>query len=168
MARTLYQVPTGYGDIIFIMLFPLLMLAGIALVIRLKYRPAADAGSRRRSRLPLYLGGVFVCVCTLLILHGQLDMHHAVVGAWQRGEYETVEGQVENFVPMPKEGKGSESFDLGGVHFEYSDNCLITGYHNAKVNGGVIRRDGQRLRIGYVWYEPYGNVIVSIEEIDEL
>ena len=115
----------------------------------------------------LYLGGAFVCVCTLLILHGQMDMHRAVVGAWQRGEYETVEGQVENFVPMPKEGKGRESFDLGGVHFEYSDNCLITGYHNAKVNGGVIRRDGQRLRIGYVWYEPYGNVIVSIEEIDE-
>ena len=83
------------------------------------------------------------------------------------GTYETVEGQVENFVPMPKEGKGSESFDLGGVYFEYSDNRLITGYHNAKVNGGVIRRNGQRLRIGYVWYEPYGNVIVSIEEIDE-
>lgn len=167
MARTLYQVPTGYGDIVLIMLFPLLMLAGIGLVFRLKYQPSADAGRRGRSRLPLYLGGAFVCVCALLILHGQLDMHRAVVGAWQRGTYETVEGQVENFVPMPKEGKGSESFDLGGVYFEYSDNRLITGYHNAKVNGGVIRRNGQRLRIGYVWYEPYGNVIVSIEEIDE-
>ena len=167
MARTLYQVPTGYGDIVLIMLFPLLMLAGIGLVFRLKYQPSADAGRRGRSRLPLYLGGAFVCVCALLILHGQLDMHRAVVGAWQRGTYETVEGQVENFVPMPKGGKGSESFDLGGVYFEYSDNRLITGYHNAKVNGGVIRRNGQRLRIGYVWYEPYGNVIVSIEEIDE-
>ena len=33
---------------------------------------------------------------------------------------EIVEGYVENFEPMPYEGHAQESFDIEGVHFEYS------------------------------------------------
>lgn len=172
MTRMLYQVSTGYGDIALSMLLPLVMLVGIGLVIRMLNRPTTDAqvlltfGSRRRPRWFLYLGGAFVVGCMLVMLHGQLTMHRAVVGAWQRGEYAIVEGSVENFVPRPAEGHANESFDIGDVHFEYSDDRFSAGYHTLKVNGGVIRGNGQKLRIGYVWYESYGNVIVSIEEMD--
>ena len=42
------------------------------------------------------------------------------------------------------------------------------GYHNSKSHGGVITGNGQRLKIGYVYYnEQYGNIIVYIEEIRE-
>ncbi len=39
----------------------------------------------------------------------------------------------------------------------------VIGYHNAKSHGGVIKGDGQYLKIGYVYYGNE-NIIVYIEE----
>ncbi|MBQ7391996.1 MAG: hypothetical protein IJV73_04855 [Clostridia bacterium] len=110
----------------------------------------------------------FILLWCILGFGGQWDMHNRVIGAYQRGEYQTVEGSVENFDPMPYEGHKDESFEINGVKFFYSDYSTHPGYNNAKSHGGVITGDGQHLKIGYVYLdEAYGNVIVFIEEIPE-
>lgn len=109
----------------------------------------------------------FLFLVCILVYKFHWDMYTTVTDAYENGDYQTVEGYVENFHPMPPEGHDTESFDIDGVHFSYSDARVITGYHNAKVNGGVITGDGQHLKIGYIYYnESYGNIIVYIEEIN--
>ena len=94
-------------------------------------------------------------------------MYKATINAYRSGQYEVVEGYVENFDPLSKNEKGSESFEINGVQFTYSDTKVITGYHNTNKNGGVITGNGQYLKIGYIYYnDSYGNIIVYIEELD--
>ena len=112
----------------------------------------------------------FICVAVLSIILGicKINMYTRTVGAYKKGDYMVVEGYVEDFIPMPYHGKSEESFEINGVKFSYSDYMVQYGYHNSKSHGGVITGNGQRLKIGYVYYnEQYGNIIVYIEEIRE-
>jgi hypothetical protein len=65
------------------------------------------------------------------------------------GNYEVVQGQVEQFSPMPYEGHADESFVVKGKKFEYSDYSGVTGFHNTSSHGGPIRQ-GLQVRISYV------------------
>ena len=111
---------------------------------------------------------VVVAVFSVIIGITKINMYSRTVSAYKKGEYMVVEGYVENFVPMPYEGKSDESFEINGVKFSYSDYEVQYGYNNSKSHGGVITGDGQHLKIGYVYYNNmYGNIIVYIEEIRE-
>ena len=167
MNTVLYTVPTGYTEVASTLLLPVFILIIMILFPKSYINPVHYDGRpiKKRSLNAFWTVGIaFVSICIIWILYGQLSMRSAVVGAYTSGEYEIVEGYVENFIPTPSVGNGYEMFDIGGIHFEYSDTNEITGYHNARVNGGVIRGNGQYLRIGYVYYESYGNIIVYIEE----
>ena len=93
-------------------------------------------------------------------------------GFWKTKEvlrdktYSIVEGKVENFDPMPEGGHKRESFTINGVEFNYSDFDLsVWGFNNAASHGGPINKNGQYLRIGYIWNDYYErNVIVLIQE----
>ena len=98
---------------------------------------------------------------------GRISAGNALVEHYKNGEYETVEGVVERFDPMPAEGHKHESFVIGGVRFEYSDFRAQPGYHKTKSHQGVITGNGQRLRIRYTWTQSHGNVILYIEELTE-
>lgn len=111
---------------------------------------------------------VFILLWCVLGFGGQWNMHNKIIGAYERGEYQTVEGYVENFDPMPYTGKTNESFEINGVKFAYSDYSMQPGYNNAKSHGGVITGNGQHLKIHYVYLnDTHGNIIVYIEEILE-
>ena len=166
MRTVLYEASTGYGSIAEVLVIPFVMLMFMILVPRLKRSPAAVAGGWRPRRVLWPLCGAFVILGMFFVLRGQLDMYRRVIVPYARGDYEVVEGCVENFVPMPSEGHACETFDIDGVHFAYSDNDVTVGYRNTRVKGGVVRGDGQYLRVGYVYYnETYGNIIVYIEEL---
>ena len=113
--------------------------------------------------------GLTGCLSLLLFLmvlvSDKIISYDATVGAYKRGEYDIVEGYVEDFHPMPYGGHDQESFTINGVSFAYSDYVDTFGYHNAKSHGGVITGDGQHLRIGYTAYSGLGNVIVYMEEL---
>lgn len=110
---------------------------------------------------------IFLFVVSIFVFSFHFDMYRAAINAYRSGQYEIVEGYVENFDPLSEEEKGSESFEINGVRFFYSDTKIITGYHNTKKNGGVITGNGQYLKIGYIYYnDSYGNIIVYIEELD--
>ena len=109
---------------------------------------------------------VVVAVFSVIIGITKVNMYSRTVAAYKKGEYMVVEGYVENFVPMPYEGKADESFEINGVKFFYSDYEVQYGYNTSKSHGGVITGDGQHLKIGYVYYNKgYGNIIVYIEEL---
>lgn len=112
--------------------------------------------------------GVFIGLCSLILITSEISMYSKIVGAYKRGEYEVVEGYVENFDPMPYTGHSYESFEINGIYFSYSDYVIQQGYHNSKSHGGVISGDGQYLKIGYVqqhFFSKDDNIIVYIEEL---
>lgn len=106
----------------------------------------------------------YVLILSSIVGLSQMNMYKNVVGAYKTGDYEIVEGYVQNFIPMPYEGHSDESFEINGVKFTYSDYSTQSGYNNAKSHGGVIKGDGQHLKIGYVYYNNE-NIIVYIEQL---
>ena len=110
-------------------------------------------------------GFCFLLVYNGVLIANSLNMHKKIAKQYEIGNYEIVEGLVENFEPMPYEGHGDESFEINGVEFSYSDYRKICGYNNAKSHGGVIEGDGQHLKIGYIDYDKE-NIIVYIEQLE--
>ena len=110
-------------------------------------------------------GCLSILIFVMILVPDKIKAYNATVGAYKRGEYEIVEGYVKDFHPMPYWGHDQESFTVSGISFAYSNYSDTFGYHKAKSHGGVIRGDGQHLRIGYTAYSWRGNVIVYMEEL---
>jgi hypothetical protein len=68
--------------------------------------------------------------------------------AYQKGDYQIVEGVVTDFQPMPYEGHQNECFSVQEQRFCYSDYEITPGFHNAVSHGGPIRA-GLPVRIAY-------------------
>jgi len=77
----------------------------------------------------------------------------------QNGGCRTIEGPVENFVPMPYSGHAMESFSVHGVRFEYSDYVVADGFNNTASHGGPINKNS----IVRICYDPSGNQILRLE-----
>lgn len=105
----------------------------------------------------------FIVIFSIIEPCHLIDMYNKTVIPYRNGDYQIVEGYVENFDPMPHGGHKYETFEIDGVKFGYSDYTSMIGYHNAKSHGGVITRNGQHFKIGYVNYN-HENVIVYIEQ----
>ena len=153
-----------------LLVVPLLFFASlIAFLVFVKKK--RDSAADRASKTGIQIGMIFsgglaiqLALFTAILIFYHAGMYQATVGAYQRGEYQTVEGYVTEFDPMPATGHARESFTINGVCFAYSDFESQSGYHNARSLGGVITGDGQHLKIGYT--EFFGrNVIVYIEEL---
>lgn len=93
---------------------------------------------------------------------GNYSIYAGLRDSVMKGGYETVEGRVSNFVPMPYEGHAQEHFDVNGKKFSYSDYDLTKGFNKTKSHGGPIR-EGLQVRINYV-----GESIVKLEIADDL
>jgi hypothetical protein len=76
--------------------------------------------------------------------------------------YNIVQGETENFSPMPVNGHENEKFTVKGIPFEYSDYVIIKGYHQTSLNNGIITRNGQLVRISYFTIDKV-NLIQKIE-----
>ena len=81
---------------------------------------------------------------------------------YKSGEYEIVEGTVENFHPMPEELHDAEHFEVDGIYFEYMARNAKHYYSQCKKDGGFITGDGQKVKI---WYVSYGgnNYIMQLK-----
>ena len=167
---TLYELPDYAPPILFskvffvFLLFLAVGLIGFAALIRILqktvHEPALLNRPVRNLRVPIgiltVLAGVGVTV--LLVLMGSTY----IVVAYQNGDYETVEGPVEDFSPRMLMEHGSETFTVDGVTFD-CPTVREYGYDKTYGDGGVIRWNGQVVRIGYVTYKGE-HVIVLIQE----
>ena len=79
----------------------------------------------------------------------------AALGA---GHVLVAEGPVTDFSPLPSDGRGFESFRVGGVFFRIAPG-RGAGLSRVSVNGGPIRA-GRTLRVAYA-----GEEILKVEEL---
>lgn len=88
---------------------------------------------------------------------------------WDKVDQEfVVEGEVENYHPMRKDGHESfESFFVDTLLFAYSDFCVDGFYNNSCVYGGKICRNGQKVRIKFKTQCGGVNKITDIELLSD-
>ena len=162
-SRVLYETSFSFQPVWLIILALLVILPFAAIKCVKTVRQEKSFFNITRLVLSI-IGTVVILIVTAIVLPDQIKLYNHTVGAFKRGDYYTVEGFVENFHPMPKEGHDSESFSINGIQSKYGY-TISFGYHTIKSDGGVITGNGQHLRIGYTCYNWLGNVIVYIEEI---
>lgn len=108
---------------------------------------------RNKGQAPLYffliLGGSFAAICIVgtLLLIGL--GRYRLTSALRHGRCQVVEGVVEDFRPVPLDGRGEESFAVAGHRFRYSDYQFLPGFHQSQFRGGPIR-EGLQVKIYHV------------------
>lgn len=166
MNRILYECHFEFSPV---MLVPLVLMIGILLMPSLLKHDSLKRGEHINLKL---VKKICYCMLFYVVFDGVIstymlfDMYRKTAIAYQKGDYQIVEGYVENFDPMPYGGHQYETFEIKDIKFQYSDYTIMVGYHNAKSHGGVINGNGQYLIIGYVRYNG-ANIIVYIEEVPE-
>src|ERR1700722_14082455 len=63
----------------------------------------------------------FCLLVTTALAWGVISDYYKAKAFVEHGTIKIVEGPVENFKPIQLKGQSSESFDVNGKHFEYSD-----------------------------------------------
>jgi hypothetical protein len=105
-------------------------------------------------------GWVFFSFAVLWTALSALAIYGSDVKAILRlmsGQYQTVEGRVDNFVPMSPDGHIKESFTVSEVRFSHSEYEFNPGFNQSSLHGGPIRQ-GLPVRIAYV-----GNIILRLQ-----
>ena len=103
--------------------------------------------------------GGLICV---ILIPSMFSDYSNTKSIYLEKKYQTTEGTVENYHPMPESGHDSERFTVNGVEFEFSDFDLSDyGYNNAASHGGAIKA-GIEVRIGY-FNNGHKNVILKLE-----
>lgn len=102
-------------------------------------------GSKLRIGLIIFLSFIWTMVIWIAGASHYLKAKEAL----EKGTYMEVEGVVTDFSPAPREGHQNESFNVNGVHFEYSDFEIDYGFQQSKSHGGPIDK-GVFVRIHYL------------------
>lgn len=149
---------------------PLSLILGIIIIVAFLIAGISKNDIQKKEHHTSIKHVKIICLCFALfgivIICILIDMYRKTVIAYRNDDYQIVEGYVENFDPMPYGGHKDETFEINGVKFGYSDYTIMIGYHNTKSHGGVIRDNGQYLKIGYIQYNNE-NIIVYIEEFPD-
>ena len=171
MGTVLYEL--HFGNILALSM-PLIMTVFLILFPVIAEKMPREKGAEmspvgRRIFHSCCLGGsLFVGLIAAVILITEISGYSQLADAYNRGEYEIVEGYVENYDTTHPRGGPTESFEINGVYFAYSEYEIHQGYRKDKAHGGVISGNGQYLKIGYVNTYSNGerrNIIVYIEEV---
>ena len=126
MNNILYEATSKFD--FSILAIPAIMIIGMLifpLIIKKSYKGKDIKLTIKIVKLFCLSGILFVALLSTVALIAQLNMYNKIVGAYSRGEYQIVEGYVENFKPMPYEGHANETFEINGVKFSYSDYNII-------------------------------------------
>lgn len=152
----------------FLFLIPFILLIGTIFVFHFYPEDLKKKGFIPASEIKIvkkiFLCAIIIeCIVIIVCIMSQIDLYKETVVAYRNGDYQIVEGYVENFERMGSDGYPPEKFEINGVKFEYSNHRIVPGYHKAK--GDCIIGSGQHLKVGYIYSEGWGNIIVYIEEL---
>lgn len=170
MEKVLYEVHFQYqvGLLIPIVLFVVFYFYSSVEMRTLKYyKNDLEIYFRKVKRREKLFRGValfFILPLTIIIHMVIIVGSFILINDYHNKNYEIVSGFVEKFNPMPFAGHQDETFQIKDVKFTYSDYVITAGYRQSLSHGGVIKGNGQMLKIGYVKYGNT-NVIVYIAEI---
>jgi len=140
---TVYEITQRLSDWPFVCIGLIPLVVGVVIIW----------GKRRfKWPQPHWLFAIFSCLFGVIWVVGvgasTLSADSDAFVAYQRGEYQTVEGIVTDFKPMPYEGHQDECFSVQDQRFCYSDYEVGPGFHHATSHGGPIRA-GLPVRIAY-------------------
>ena len=114
------------------------------------------------KKVLLIVGLVWTCVAVLLLfvpsITSSISKHHHSIKAEA-----IVEGEVEEFHAMPKEGHDVEHFSVDGIYFEYSGYVKGTYFSHSSCFGGPINKNGQFVRLTYITNSAGQNKITKVE-----
>jgi hypothetical protein len=119
--------------------------AGVALATRVP-STMPDLRKLRQVHLMMRLVAVVAFVAVLIVLGSTWSDYQYLRNAEARGAYRATAGMIRAFVPEGPEGRPHESFDVNGVHFNYSSNEVTSAYHRTLPEGGQLR-NGMLVRI---------------------
>ena len=133
------------------------LLLGILFVFRTGFFPKT---SPVRTKTVGLFFIVFSSIWITLVLLTTGSAYLRARQAYREGSFQTVEGVVQGFVPMPYSGHAMESFSVNGKVFRYSDYAETPGFNRTRSHGGPIH-EGLPVRIEYI-----GNIILKLEIVD--
>jgi hypothetical protein len=159
---TVYQISADAGaasfavglKIVTIIFAAIGLAAGVCLFFYWKFTHRKNREIRWLLRIPYFVFSCFFVICgfALIVAHNlarhSQDADTGAVRALQNGDFQTVEGTVTHFDPMPYEGHKMECFSVQGERFCYSDYFIAPGFRNTASHGGPIR-PGLKVRIDY-------------------
>ncbi|GAB2779894.1 hypothetical protein HNQ93_001430 [Hymenobacter luteus] len=120
-----------------------------------------------KRRYQMLMGRIlmgFAGLIALIVIPSQLLEYTRTRQAYTQRQYQTVEGAVADFDPMPYGGHRHETFTVAGVPFAFSDyDETDYGYNHTASHGGAIRA-GLRVRIAYLPTERK-NVILKLDTL---
>jgi hypothetical protein len=148
-----------------------LMFVAVGWVVRSRSNPDTDddlvhplLDMTRRQSHKLF-GTVYVTfagLMALIVIPSTILDYVRTRSIYTHQTYQTVEGSVTDFDPMPVTGHRLETFKVAGIRFAFSDfDETDYGYNNTASHGGVIRQ-GLRVRIAYLPREEK-NIILKLE-----
>lgn len=160
--KTVFQVTDkGFDMIIFVPV--LLLFIGLGLMwFNIKYNKIKST----KRTTAIVIGSIFSCISlivTISFIPATIADRNKTKRIFENKEYKVIEGKLENFHPMPKEGHDKESFEVKGVFFEYSDFELIYGFNNTASHGGPLQKNGQEVRLSYITNKKGENRILKVE-----
>ncbi len=166
MGNVLYEATYEFD---FFCLIPLFMFIVACFFPRLIKKTCLERGAKVNEKV-IKIFSLFVqiilSIFVIFTIINEVVSYNQIIVAYENGNYDTVEGYVENFSPMSYEGHSEESFNIKDIEFSYSDYVITQGYHNTASHGGVITHNGQHLKIGYITDDfTEKNTIVYIEVI---
>jgi hypothetical protein len=132
----------------------------------LHYVVNAKEDTPKLFKIILRCVGVFCFVLFFIDLGGFIAEYNDYKTMLETDNVLVVEGYVEKFHPHDGIRKEQESFEIDGVRFEYSDADGTNGYKVTAERGGVIRGNGQHLKIKYTVDDMGENVILYIAGLE--
>ena len=160
---TVYEIATTYFPMYYIIPFILLLLFVFLFYKLLKFK------IKNALCVILPLAIVLMSILCVACVYDYIDTQNKIIEPYFAGEYKTVAGVVEKFESLPPKGNGTESFEVNGIKFDYSKSSIAyAGYNIESSAGGYINKNGQNVRIRYVYDDVYNrNLILKLEILNE-
>ena len=159
--ETVYKVTDNYWFLL-IGLIPLVILIFGILTI---FKPAilGEDTSIIFRRIISIITIIISLYANIYFIYGIIYNYNQTVKAYLNNDYLIIEGNIQDFIPGNDFKHESESFSINGVYFEYSPAIANFGYKKYGSEGGVLKGNGQYVRLGYVTNSVGVNIIVLIE-----
>ena len=164
MEKFVYDYTTNHSDILILMIIPIVGIAFLSYSIYL-IKKKKKGFTNNFFKAAGFIVFIFTAVITLNTLLGYFSFPAYL---HKPEDCFNVEGYVENFHAAPFSGHDSDRFEINGVYFEYGGEIGTQGYNKTAAHGGIIRKNGQHLKIYYIENpQEDKNIILYIAEITD-
>ncbi len=174
MNTILYELHFNWLEAL-VLFIPLIV--GLGFLFLFRWYPEQNSGVDKKwskgyvgyviSKWIGWIVGTFAILLFVCVLAAHIYDYFEIKNILENDKAHIVEGYVEQYHAMPREGHDTEHFEIDGVYFEYSSSEILNGYNTPACYGGVIKKNGQHLKIKYTVDNIGNNVILYIEEIKQ-